>query len=40
MDPRTGAHGPNESLDTGLFRKVVLANVHLLEELATTLKGS
>ncbi len=34
MDPRTSAHGPDESLHVGLFRKVVLANVHLLAELA------
>ncbi|RMG09889.1 MAG: dipeptidase [Planctomycetota bacterium] len=34
MDPRTSAHGPNESLDKELFRKVVRANVLLLDELA------
>ena len=34
MDPQTSAHGPDESLHVGLFRKVVLANVHLLGELA------
>ncbi len=34
MDPRTGAHGPNESLHVGLFGKVAQANVLLLEELA------
>ena len=37
MDPQTSAHGPDESLHVGLFRKVVLANVHLLDELARTL---
>ncbi|MBL4850032.1 MAG: M20/M25/M40 family metallo-hydrolase [Planctomycetes bacterium] len=37
MDPRTSAHGPNESLHVGLFEKVVLANVYLLQELAETL---
>jgi acetylornithine deacetylase/succinyl-diaminopimelate desuccinylase-like protein len=36
MDPRTSAHGPNESLHTGLFEKVVLANVYLYQELAET----
>lgn len=34
MDPRTGAHGPDESMDLGIFRRAVLANVHLLAELA------
>jgi len=34
MDPLTTAHGPNESMHLGIFRKAVLANVHLLAELA------
>jgi acetylornithine deacetylase/succinyl-diaminopimelate desuccinylase-like protein len=34
MDPETGAHGPNESMHLGVFRKAVLANVHLYAELA------
>jgi acetylornithine deacetylase/succinyl-diaminopimelate desuccinylase-like protein len=34
MDPRTGAHGPDESMDLGVFEKAVIANVHLLAELA------
>ena len=34
MDPLTTAHGPNESLHLGVFRKAVLANVHLYDELS------
>ncbi len=37
MDPQTTAHGPNESLHLGVFQKAMLANVYLLDELATTL---
>lgn len=33
IDPETTAHGPNESLHLGVFRKAVLANVHLYAEL-------
>jgi cysteinylglycine-S-conjugate dipeptidase len=33
MDPLTTAHGPNESMHLGVFRKAVLANVYLLDEL-------
>ncbi|MEY3015210.1 MAG: hypothetical protein RIT45_3945 [Pseudomonadota bacterium] len=33
MDPETTAHGPNESLHLGVFRKAIVANVHLLHEL-------
>ena len=33
MDPFTGAHGPNESMDLGVFRRAIAANVHLLAEL-------
>ena len=33
MDPRTGAHGPNESMDLEVFRKAIRANVHLYAEL-------
>jgi acetylornithine deacetylase/succinyl-diaminopimelate desuccinylase-like protein len=34
MDPATGAHGPNESLHLEVFRKAILANLYLLDELA------
>ncbi len=34
MDPETGAHGPDESLHLEVFRKAVLANIHLLDELS------
>ncbi len=34
MDPESTAHGPNESLHLGVFRKAVLANVHLYAELS------
>ena len=34
MDPETGAHGPNESLDLEVFRKAIIANIHLLDELS------
>jgi acetylornithine deacetylase/succinyl-diaminopimelate desuccinylase-like protein len=33
MDPLTTAHGPNESMHLDVFRKAVLANVYLLDEL-------
>jgi cysteinylglycine-S-conjugate dipeptidase len=36
LDPFSGAHGPNESLHLGIFEKAILANVHLLQELAVT----
>jgi acetylornithine deacetylase/succinyl-diaminopimelate desuccinylase-like protein len=38
MDPQTTAHGPNESLHLGVFHKAMLANVHLLDELADALR--
>ena len=33
MDPRTTAHGPNESMDLSVFRKAIAANVRLYAEL-------
>ena len=33
MDPKTTAHGPNESMHLGIFRKAIAANVHLYDEL-------
>ncbi len=37
MDPRTCAHGPNESMDLALFERAILANVHLYAELRAAL---
>lgn len=37
IDPRTTAHGPDESLDLGIFQKAILANVYLYDELASAL---
>ena len=34
MDPLTTAHGPNESMHLGIFRKAIAANVYLYDELA------
>lgn len=34
MDPETTAHGPNESMHLGVFRKAILTNVLLYAELA------
>ncbi len=33
MDPKTTAHGPNESMHLGIFRKAIAANVELYAEL-------
>ncbi len=40
LDPESSAHGPNESMDLGVFRKAIHANVRLLAELAALEKGS
>jgi acetylornithine deacetylase/succinyl-diaminopimelate desuccinylase-like protein len=37
MDPKTGAHGPDESLHLGVFKKAIVANIHLYAELALAL---
>ncbi len=34
MDPNSTAHGPNESLDLGVFARAIAANVHLYAELS------
>lgn len=34
LDPKSGAHGPDESLHLGIFERAILANVHLLDELS------
>ncbi|HTM46479.1 MAG TPA: M20/M25/M40 family metallo-hydrolase [Polyangiaceae bacterium] len=34
MDPQTGAHGPDESLSLEVFKKAILANVYLMDELS------
>jgi len=33
MDPETTAHGPNESMHLGIFKKAIKANIHLFDEL-------
>jgi len=38
MDPKTGAHGPDESLHLGLFEQTIVASVYLYEELALALR--
>jgi acetylornithine deacetylase/succinyl-diaminopimelate desuccinylase-like protein len=40
MDPRTTAHGPNESLHLGVFEKAILANVWLYAELGAALQAA
>lgn len=37
MDPRTGAHGPDESMDLNVFRQAIIANVYLYAEIAETM---
>lgn len=38
IDPDTGAHGPNESMDIGVYTRTVKANAYLYAELAAALK--
>ncbi len=33
LDPASSIHGPNESMDLGVFEKAIAANVYLLDEL-------
>ncbi len=37
IDPKTTAHGPDESLHLGVFEKAIVANVYLYEELGEAL---
>ena len=37
MDPKTTAHGPNESMDLSIFRKAIATNVYLYDELSDAL---
>jgi cysteinylglycine-S-conjugate dipeptidase len=39
MDPKTTAHGPNESMHLGIFRKAIAANVYLYDELGALSKA-
>lgn len=39
MDPKTTAHGPNESMHLGIFRKAIAANVYLYDELGALTKA-
>ena len=39
MDPKTTAHGPNESMHLGIFRKAIAANVYLYDELGALTPG-
>ena len=34
LDPASSIHGPNESMDLGVFRKAIATNVHLIDELS------
>jgi cysteinylglycine-S-conjugate dipeptidase len=38
IDPETGAHGPNESMHIGVYKKTAKANAYLYAELAAALK--
>ncbi len=40
MDPKTTAHGPNESMHLGIFRKAIAANVYLYDELGALGKAA
>jgi acetylornithine deacetylase/succinyl-diaminopimelate desuccinylase-like protein len=34
LDPKSGAHGPNESLHLGIFERALLSNIELLQDLS------
>jgi acetylornithine deacetylase/succinyl-diaminopimelate desuccinylase-like protein len=38
IDPDSGCHGPDESQDIGVLRKVIKTNIHLLDELSNLWK--
>ena len=40
MDPKTTAHGPNESMHLGIFAKAIRSNVWLYEELGALSRDS
>lgn len=40
LDPRSTAHGPNESMHLGLFEKMLITNVHLYAELGALDKAT
>ena len=40
MDPKTTAHGPNESMHLGIFRKAIASNVELYAELGDLPAGA
>jgi acetylornithine deacetylase/succinyl-diaminopimelate desuccinylase-like protein len=39
LDPASSIHGPNESMDLGVFKKAIATNVYLLDELGSLTPG-